>query len=436
MPAMTSRLWELTCVGSGERGLTWEFFESICGSVAMKLEELAGPEKQAIVLQPRTRLGGMALLGGALSAGLTPILDEKRHLHPTDHFGICVDEQAMATLDFGASEIKGRRPLSGVLTAENWEVVFCTSGTTGQPVLVKKHGRGLLAEAQELRLLFRLAPKMRVLTLVTPMHIYGFLHSFLLPWCCECSVHMVDLSHGVGQPDIQDGSYIDLLVMVPATFSYAQRLSEKMIFGAMVTSGAPFGVDRTARLRSWVRRPAVIYEILGSTETGGVGYRRLDLGEEAFTCFPGVHLCSVGEPGTRVESPYLWPGSSCVLPDFVQIIARTDGERFVHMGRSDRVFKYGGRRHSLEEIERNMQQLLKGGAVVCEFVVDDKVPHGGHLVAWVEGAPPVSTSALRHSYLEMFSGPVPQRIEVIDRLPRDSNGKIQSNLLRSIPRQT
>src|SRR5690606_706193 len=109
------------------------------------------------------------------------------------------------------------------------------------------------------------------------------------------------------------------------------------------------------------------WEVWGSTETGGVGYRQLGKKRPSeFVLFDGIKLDEDGE-GIAVTTPFHHPPSHVVrLADRFSI---TD-DGFIHEGRLDRIFKWGGSRYSLTEVERQLADILGHGDVRCVFEAD------------------------------------------------------------------
>lgn len=297
---------------------------------------------------------------------------------------------------------------------------FATSGSTGQARLIEKHSDGLLAEVNVLKALYGLRKGQQVLSLVRPFHIYGFLHSFLLPLFTETSLQFF-VSKG-SLPSSDDGLPVasDLLIMVPAHWHLLNYLKTFHDCRTLVSSGAAFGPERQAELLE-ERVCGRAYEILGSTETGGVGYRRLDVEDSEFRLFPGIRLETV-EDGTLVHSPFLSPEAFTKSADRLRMI---DDVHFRHEGRSDRIFKYAGQRHSLAEAEDLLRNLTKAKEVRCFFQDDTSKAQGGVLFAWIEGVwTEADLRALRPRYEEATRCPFPHRLQVLKEFPRDAQGKI------------
>jgi acyl-coenzyme A synthetase/AMP-(fatty) acid ligase len=105
-------------------------------------------------------------------------------------------------------------------------------------------------------------------------------------------------------------------------------------------------------------------EVLGSTETGGVAWRRQTTVDTSWTPFPDLALSADAAGGLLVRSPFVGDDRPFAMADRVEF--QTDG-RFQLLGRMDRVVKVEGKRVSLPRVE---QALLDLAEVSDAAVVD------------------------------------------------------------------
>jgi acyl-coenzyme A synthetase/AMP-(fatty) acid ligase/3-hydroxymyristoyl/3-hydroxydecanoyl-(acyl carrier protein) dehydratase len=133
------------------------------------------------------------------------------------------------------------------------------------------------------------------------------------------------------------------LTRIPAADTFA-RASPGMIF----TSGSPlpFAAAQSARDRFG----SLPVEVLGSTETGGIAWRRQDREDVLWTPFPPVNTASDIDGRLSVRSPFA--GSEAVV--FTGDIAEHFGTRFRLRGRGDRIAKIDGKRVSLARVEEEL----------------------------------------------------------------------------------
>jgi long-chain acyl-CoA synthetase len=145
-------------------------------------------------------------------------------------------------------------------------MVFSTSGSTGERKHIHHQEDMLYAEACVWASLLQGAK--RVVVLCPVHHIYGFIFGVLLPHALQ--VEVIEASHEQ-LPTLQAG---DVVVAVPAQWQW------------LATQGKPFspaitGISSTAPLPATVHAQLIalqlntLYEIYGSTETAGIGYRSM-----------------------------------------------------------------------------------------------------------------------------------------------------------------
>lgn len=377
--------------------------------------------ERPLLLQPSTRPGSLLLLAVGLLWPFGVVLDEKGLLKDESAFRL---NESLIPVDLmPLSERIEADPLAPDFWSrfEEWQLTLCTSGSTGEPKRILKTGAGLLAEVRDLSGIYGWHEGDAVLSLVSPLHIYGLLHSFLLPWFSRASVEFVNFQNGpVDITELASNRYA-AVIAVPATWSFVKDLLNSRSLGTLVMSGAPFGTKRRSELQELSHKPERALEILGSTETGGIGLRSLLEPEDCFRCLPSVRVME--ESGEQwVESPYVKPAMRCLLADHLEL--KADG-RFLHQGRSDRIFKYAGQRYALAEVEKALSRIHADVETLAVFHGDDSVAQGGWLEAWIESDPLPVDAEVRRRYQGETSAPFPHRLHFLASFPRDRQGKIQ-----------
>lgn len=382
---------------------------------------------QRVLTIPSLPIGvGLLLLVAGLRRGLDICFDEKGIVPgpspvPPRAMETFLDWPRDFSIGLGSSFPEELKHL-----AEGRTFHFATSGSTGEPRLIPKPAQGLLAEVRELSRIYDMRPGQQIVSLVRPFHIYGFLHSFLLPIFNECSLQFF-VSKGI-LPSAEDGlpSASDLLIMVPAHWHLLTHIQSFHRCRTLVSSGGPFGPERQEELLQ-ERASERAFEILGSTETGGIGYRRLDEAGSEFQLFPGIRLETLGE-GTKVHSPFLDPEPWTISADRLQML---DDRHFRHAGRSDRIFKYAGQRYSLGEVEERLRSLTNGAEIRCIFREMTSKAQGGVLYAWIEGDwTEEALAALRAPYEAGTACPFPHVLRAVREFSRDAQGKVSTSLLK------
>ena len=386
------------------------------------------------------RLEQLVQVLGCLLAGVKPILDEKRLLNSCVVEGARAEyapapAAALATNKGGGGETgEAGRMVERLHALRDWDapaLSFATSGSTGDPKLVDKHWRALHDEALALAQLHDIRAGHRIVSLVSPFHIYGFLHTLMVGLVSGAQVVFVpnpalllDEACGI------DGR-IDLLVSVPPLWPVTKILAHRVGIGTLVNSGARFGAARTAELVGVGRAIAHSCEIIGSTETGGIGYRDLTATADGpFTLLKGLKLIPPADVDGRfiLQSRFLYPLTSYKMDDEISMV---DDQHFFHLGRVDNVFKYAGKRYSLSEIERLLAGLLGHDSVHCLFISRENHSKGGELIAVIESQTTLCENTLRREFVRSAGSrtPPPERFIIVPCLPRDANGKVERTAL-------
>jgi 4-coumarate--CoA ligase (photoactive yellow protein activation family) len=304
-------------------------------------------------------------------------------------------------------------------------VTIYTSGSTGQPSACSKTAAQLLGEGATLQRTFQLDSESCVLATVPAHHIYGFLFSVALPLAAGARfVRDTPLLPSVIE-DYARRHQANVLISVPPHLRVLaeSELSSLASIRTVFSSGAPLP-DATAHTLH--RRFGVnVFEILGSTETGGFAYRQVSEQHHAasFRPFPGVTIASDENSQLLLASPLLEAGleQPILCPDRIEL--RADGS-FRHLGRSDGVIKVGGTRMSLAELELRVRELA-GVSDVAALPADAGGARGQEVWLVVATGHGQALPELR-AHLLRYYDPVllPRRVRFVDSLPREATGKL------------
>jgi acyl-coenzyme A synthetase/AMP-(fatty) acid ligase/3-hydroxymyristoyl/3-hydroxydecanoyl-(acyl carrier protein) dehydratase len=170
-------------------------------------------------------------------------------------------------------------------------------------------------------------------------------------------------------------------------------------------------------------------EVLGSSETGGIGYREQNDSSAPWQPLPGVDI-QVGEQGAlSVRSPWLEDNNWYQTSDTAT--ALEEGNFQLGM-RADRIVKLEGKRVAMPEVEAALEghHWIDKAAVV---VVDRKRQRLGAVItltgegcsAEAEMGGHLFTSELRRCLREqLISAAVPRLWRVVTQIPKNSQGKI------------
>ncbi|MDJ0786920.1 MAG: AMP-binding protein [Myxococcota bacterium] len=321
-----------------------------------------------------------------------------------------------------------------------------TSGSTGEAKHLEKALSHLESEVRTLE--ETLGPMLasgpaRVFATVSHQHLYGLLFRVLWPLCsgrpfaAETPLHPEELLPRMA------GAERCLLVATPV---HLRRMIHRPELGelrgrlvAVFSSGGP--LDRETALGVTERLGSAPIEIFGSTETGGVAWRRQHAeGEAPWSTLPGVEIALESDGRLRVRSPFVSDGGSgegFVMGDRVEIAA--DGT-FALRGRADRVIKVGEKRLSLPEMEsalRTHAWIEEVALVPLEQAGETRV---GAVVVLDESARQAAQRD-RRSVLAAFSEHLapdwdrvllPRAWRLVDELPRDAQGKLPTPALQAL----
>lgn len=323
--------------------------------------------------------------------------------------------------------------------AAQCRLALYTSGSSGAPKRVDKSLAQLDRELENLHALWGgVLAQSSVLATVPHHHIYGLLFRLLWPLAAgrpadeATSVDPVELRAAAAQR----GRYV--LVSTPAHLSrfpellaLSQWRRPEMVF----SSGGPLAAPTAALYRAAFGAAPV--EVFGSTETGGVAWRRRDgaADEEAWRPFPGIAV-SVDEEGALVlDSAYL-PSRDWRMDDAATLLG--DG-RFVLRGRLDRVVKIEGKRLSLPELEQRLQSH-EWVATACAVPLPAPLRLGAVVVPTREGAAALERlgvramgEALRRHLAPAFDATLlPKRFRFVAELPVSERGKVLPQALAKL----
>ncbi len=234
-----------------------------------------------------------------------------------------------------------------------------TSGTTGERKCVRKTIANLNSELRVLNDTFgSVLENARTFSTVSHQHIYGLLHKILLPVCTNRM--FIDETYFYPEKllaDMNDGQRENVLISGPA---HLKLIPELVNLGAMskfcqaiFSSGSLLDTESAHKFSS--QSGIIPIEVLGSTETGGVAWRRQSstADSEKWSPFQSVEVKKNEDGFLQVKSPFIYheecPDQWFTMGDIVDI---SNDNRFYLYGRGDRIVKIGEKRVSLEEMEK------------------------------------------------------------------------------------
>jgi acyl-CoA synthetase (AMP-forming)/AMP-acid ligase II len=246
--------------------------------------------------------------------------------------------------------------------------VIFTSGSTGAPEAIVKSLRGLQAEVEAQQQAFgQEIGDAAVLGTVSHQHIYGLLHRVLWPLAAGRAMGPRYFFYEEIVAAAQAIAASVALVLSPAHLKRVpDNLDWTSLRGKLRAVFSSGGVlPREAALHARQRLGVAPTEIYGSSETGGVAWRRWD-GDlhgaaPTWRALPGVRWRLAGDV-LEIQSPHLPSGTDWWrTPDRAQ----ADAQGFRLLGRADRILKIEERRVSLDALER--------GLAACPLVHEARV---------------------------------------------------------------
>lgn len=217
---------------------------------------------------------------------------------------------------------------------ENKQYIFHTSGSSGEPKIVKKSYECVLAEGQDLAEFFKFSPDTVFVSTVTPDFMYGTTFTVMLPKVLGCKV---DEERVLYPEDIKDyekyvfvstPSFLEKL----AKYNFTFKRKPQMI----ISAGAKLADDVFEYLE---KISLGVTEIYGSTEAGVIAYRQCARDNLKF-------FENVTYKNNTIKSPY-FDEAELTLNDEIEFLQNG----FVVKKRNDRIVKIQEKRVSLSEVE-------------------------------------------------------------------------------------
>nr|WP_287410781.1 AMP-binding protein [Pseudodesulfovibrio sp.] len=293
-------------------------------------------------------------------------------------------------------------------------LVFQTSGSTGEPMSAVQEYRLL---SQEIMAQVRLYEgRNRVVCLVPQHHIYGFLFGVMLPHALGIPVRAVPpLPTQVFYHQLRPG---DLVVGFPMFWTGLMQTGGCFPANVhCVTSTGPCPADTIAGLIEY--GASRFYEIFGSSETGGLGWRVSP--EHPYELFDYWHP---GEKGVVIRSKPDGKRQVCILPN--EFDWESD-KRFYPGARKDKAVQVGG----VNVYPDKVASLIVGHEWVEKCAVRQDMGHiGGRLKVFLVPTPDAPERQELVSTLRAFlssrltPSETPRKYTLGSALPVNAMGKL------------
>ena len=331
----------------------------------------------------------------------------------------------------------GQAPLAGDDWQDQWTppapgfpaLVVFTSGSTGAPLPIPKRLSQLTSEVAALELQF--GPSLgaaAVVSTVSHQHIYGLLFRILWPLAQGRPLHAARHEF----PESLAPALAERPCVLLASPAHLKRLPEHLDWRgaarqlrAVFSSGGMLEQDASSHAGALLGQAPI--EVYGSSETGGVAWRRRPQGE-AWQPLPGVRWRLAAGGLLEVQSDYAGPIGWQRLADRAE--AASGG--FLLRGRADRIVKIEEKRISLDAIEaallgtslaseaRVVPLPAPGRQLLAAFVVPSAA---GQAILGDEGRAALSARLRAQLGRSIEAVALPRRWRFLPRMPVNAQGK-------------
>jgi acyl-coenzyme A synthetase/AMP-(fatty) acid ligase len=359
-----------------------------------------------------------------------------RHLRSFAPDATCLHDDEQSDIDLP----RVRYPIQHALPDPDWHVpavaadrrvaYLFTSGSTGVPAPHAKTWGRLVAnvriEAERLGL--DRDTRVAIVATVPPQHMYGFESSVLLAlqcghaFCAERPFYPADIAGvlaAVPRRRVLVSTPVHLRALIAAGVPQPE-------IDLVVCATAPLEPALATRVEDRLGAPLI--EIYGSTETGQIASRRTTDSAE-WQPWPDVSLVQrngrTWAEGGHIEVP-------TALGDLIDILSTG---RFVLRGRTEDLVNIAGKRSSMAYL--NFQLLAIPGVIDAAYFLADQLAGrtatGTERLGAVVVAPGLTAEAIVRMLRERID-PVflPRPLLLVERIPRNSTGKLPRSALRSL----
>ncbi|MDR2635238.1 MAG: acyl--CoA ligase [Campylobacteraceae bacterium] len=305
-----------------------------------------------------------------------------------------------------------------------YDVMLFTSGTTGMPSGVfktKKHIESEIAVLERFTHSYNIS---KMVASVPFIHIYGILMLNL------AKKMNIDLWFRERFLPADLAALIDKNTLVATTPLYINaflQTHESYDFGGalFVSSTAP--LSKEASKEFCERFNANIIQLYGSTETGGIAYRKN--ADTLWQPLDGV-VCTKAKDGClHVSSPWVsdtaYEGEFKYLNGEIKTFDEVEfvGEKFELKGRQSNIIKIGGKRFSTIQIENSIEKHENVKSALADVVKNrENVLKDEGLVVYIEGKKTLAKD-LKTLIKSEFGVNIPIKIVMVEAILRNSIGK-------------
>ncbi|WP_258241020.1 AMP-binding protein [Pseudidiomarina homiensis] len=371
-----------------------------------------------------------------LAENRQPVMPQNNHSETLRLVSTVIDAELPRQLP-QAVQLSALEPLSGRLTTT---LTLFTSGSSGEPQAIRKSARQLFNEVQTLESTFgETLRDAEVITTISHQHIYGLLFTVIWPVCVgRCLVaQRVEYLEQWQQHHQHANAY--WLVSSPAHLERFDDLTHMQHhparLRAVFSSGGPLADQVPQRfIGAGLAAP---FEIYGSTETGGIGWRQRSATTTAFRRFTDVEIGLNNEHCLQLRSPHLPDDTLFTTTDKVELLS---ADEFNVLGRADRIVKIAEKRVSLAELERFCEahpwidkakscQLYQPRTTLGLVLV---LTAAGQQQLAQEGRLDMRRKIREHLQQRFDKVVLPRKFRYVDTLPCNASGKTTLAMLQQL----
>lgn len=426
-----SRLLELesthtVCFDRAGEEVTWPEFVASVARISAALQDT---DKRYWALDLADACEFACALYGCWAAGKTPVLAPRHMLEDGVEYDGIIRE------GFGTAAAELDNPIIPATS----DLVLFTSGSTGEPTKVYRTILNIEAELDVLDALFGSEiGSGRIYSTVSHEHVYGLLFRLLWPLATRRAFatynfeYPENLLHDVGA----EGALVTspALLKRMSHFDDAEACQWRIVFSSGGLLPEYAAKDATRLLGTCP------VEVLGSTETSGVAWRRQEErgAAEVWHTLPEVRVRQDEEGFLEVSSPFMGLSNWHRMGDRVRL---ESNRSFELLGRGDHIVKIEEKRVSLAEIEQRAIELpevtdaaatsLEEGARQYVGLVV-QLSDSGTQALQEQGRKDVG-KRLRHALgARLDPIAVPRKLRYVDAIPVNPQGKRQPATIRAL----
>lgn len=311
---------------------------------------------------------------------------------------------------------------------QDTEIILFTSGTTGNPIGVFKNRENIESEVAVHKKWLSKKTFEQCLVTVPFFHIYGFLFGFSIPTAMKMNI--ITKEHFLPNEILDICSSKPTLCITNPVFirsmlkmNYSNYTLTDTLF---ISSSGPLEAYEAEAFEK--KYQTTLVQIYGSSETGGIAKREAN--EILWTPLDGVSISEIDNI-LHVDSPFV---SRYIYDEkFIRIehpfktteVVKLKDDKFEITGRVVELVKIGGKRLSIIEIERFLEDIDDIDEALVEALYDPKNIRGETLTIYIISQNEnIDRRSIKQSLHNFFGGVhIECKIILSDHIAKTSLGK-------------